>query len=330
MTKILNSEQFIGRHKKVNEGAGAAYDVTLDGLKIDKNSIKIIGGDAPFGGTNNMVAFWEANILPCVVDEWKAIGYYGGITSDGDDMYEYVDEDKQVDGGLIRGVVHLEDVEEYMKNDPHDEKVVIDYLKECINDNVGVTYSFGGGWIHINLDDNFKLGYDLDYKNLKDFKYDMLVKKGSYSERLYEIGYAGGEYDGINILYAEINSPNIAHCINLYFEHMDDEYEETNEAYKPVDIVDLDRELEILWQKIYNSIKRILKMNGYGEDKPLILDNPESSLFPQMKTVVLRNGNLFVTFKNNKDRYVFVEDLKDDDFYELYRCVCKTVENLND
>lgn len=103
-----------------------------------------------------------------------------------------------------------------------------------------------------------------------------------------------------------------------------------NEAYKPVDIVDLDKELEVLWQKIYNSIKRILKMNGYGEEQHLILDNPESSLISKIGTVVLRNDNLFVTFKNNKDRYVFVEDLKDDDFYELYRCVCKTVENLND
>ena len=71
-------------------------------------------------------------------------------------------------------------------------------------------------------------------------------------------------------------------------------------------------------------------MNGYGEEQHLILDNPESSLISQIGTVVLRNDNLFVTFKNNKDRYVFVEDLKDDDFYELYRCVCKTVENLND
>lgn len=329
MTKILNSEQFIGKCKKVNEGAGSAYDVTLAGLKIDKNSIKIIGGDAPFGNTNNMVAFWEANVLPCVVDEWKAIGYYGGMTSDGDDMYEYTDEDKEVNGGLLRGVVHLKDVEESMKSDPHDEKVVVDYLKEYMNEIVDITYSFGGGWIHVNLDDNFKLGYDLDYKNLKDFKYDMLVKRGSYSERLSEIGNVGDEYDNINVLYAEINSPNIAYCINHYFEHMDDEFEETNEAYKPVDIVDVDRELEILWQKIYKSIKRILKMNGFGEDQPLTINNPESNILSQIDKVMLRNDNLFVTFRG-KDKLVFIEDLQDSELYNLYNDICKTMEHLND
>lgn len=331
MTKILKVEEFTTNCIKLNEGAGAAYDVTLNGLKIDKNSVNIICSNIPVGETNNKVAIWEAKILPCVVDEWKAIGYYDGITSDTDDeRYFFTDEDKQVNGGFIRGVVDFEDIEDDTINGQIDEISIINYIKDNINDTVDISSSFGWGWVHIDLEDEFELGYNLDCKNLKNFEYGMYVKVGTYRESLKEIGNAGGEYYGtLNVYYAKINAPDIAHCINYYFEHKDDEFDETNEAYKPVNIVDVDRELEILWQKIYNSIKMILKMNGFGEDQPLTINNPESNVLSQIDKVMLRNNNLFVTFRD-KDKLVFIEDLQDSELYNLYDDICKTMKHLND
>lgn len=99
------------------------------------------------------------------------------------------------------------------------------------------------------------------------------------------------------------------------------------ESYMPMDIVDVDRELEILWQKIYRSIKKILKMNGFVEEKPLYINNPESNILSDMEYVVLRNGNLFVKFRERKT-LVFIEDLEDVELYNLYYNICKTVEHL--
>lgn len=324
--EILNSEQFIKKTYKINEGAGAGYDITLEGLAIDKNSIEIIGGDAPFGKANNMVAFWKADIVPCAVDKWKAIGYYEGMTSDGDDEsnWPYSDEDKQVNGGYIVGVVHLDDVEDYMKADPHEEKVVIDYIKECINDKVDVSYNFGGGWVHVNLDDVFKLGYGLDYKNLKNFEYGMVVRNGSRGESLSEIGYAGGEYDGINILYAEIDSPNIAYCINYYFEHCDDEdipADGVNESMvNGIHCLDIKKELSGLRKKVVDSLKGILAKTHSKENNKTPVSN-----VGDIGYVWLEWNNVFVSENGNK---VNIDTLANDEVFDVYQSVCNSLREI--
>ena len=327
MTKILNSEQYIANYNKINEGAGAAYDVVFDGLEILPNTIKTTSGWLPYksyeGKNDGFCMFWEANLKKCVLEKWLVKDYYNEIDSDGDDYFEYLlPDDRTVNGGVVRGLVFMDDVYGYEEGiEPTSEQVVA-HIKDELSSQFKISMKYGWGWSHVDLENPVAFGISPD-PNLKEVTFRVLNNEV-------------GELDYIHILYAETDAPTIVDNINYWFKHREDvysgndEFDETNEAYKPVDIVDLDRELEILWQKIYNSIKRILKMNGYGEEQHLILDNPESSLISQIGTVVLRNDNLFVTFKNNKDRYVFVEDLKDDDFYELYRCVCKTVENLND
>lgn len=327
MTKILNSEQYIANYNKINEGAGSAYDVVFDGLEILPNTIKTTSGWLPYksyeGKNDGFCMFWEANLKKCVLEKWLVKDYYNEIDSDGDEYFEYLlPDDRTVNGGVVRGLVFMDDVYGYKEGiEPTSEQVVA-HIKDELSSKIKISMKYGWGWSHVDLENPVVFGISPDPK----------LKEVTFRDLNNEVG----ELDYVHILYAEIDAPTIVDNINYWFKHREDvyagndEFDETNEAYKPVDIVDLDRELEVLWKKIYNSIKRILKTNGYGEEKPLILDNPESSLISQIGTVVLRNDNLFVTFKNNKDRYVFVEDLKDDDFYELYRCVCKTVENLND
>lgn len=317
MSKILKAEEFTAKYIKLNEGAGAGYDVTLNGLKIDKNSVNIIGE------TNNKVAIWEAKILPCVVDEWKAIGYYDGITSDTDDKrYFFTDGDKKVNGGLIRGIVDLDDIEEDTKNGQIDEISIINYIKDNINDTVDISSSFGWGWVHIDLDDEFELGYNLDCKNLKNFEYGMYVKVGAYHGHLEEIGNAGGEYYGeLSVYYAKINAPVIAHCINDYFEHKDDEFDEIEESYKPVDIVDVDRELQNTWEKVYKSIKKILATNGFIDGKILKLKTNN-----ELNGVSLKDGVIKV-FSNDEEFYA--EDLEDAKLFTLYKDLLNTIQNID-
>jgi hypothetical protein len=176
----------------------------------------------------------------------------------------------------------------------------------------------------VNLDDVFKLGYRLDYKNLKNFEYGMVVRNGSRGESLSEIGYAGGEYDGINILYAEIDSPNIAHCINYYFEHCDDEdtpVGDVNESMvNGIHCLDIKKELSGLRKKAVDSLKDILVKTHSKENNKTPVSN-----VGDIEYVWFEWNNVFVSENGNK---VNIDTLANDEVFDVYQSVCNSLQEI--
>ena len=114
--------------KTLNEGAGAGYDVTFEGLNV--NTIKV--GNYELKGDDRIVRF-TATLGKSIV-EWKAIGYYDGITSDGvyyDDhlVEEFDDLQKTVEGGQLSGYVYLDDVASWDSSEV-DKDDVYNFIKE--------------------------------------------------------------------------------------------------------------------------------------------------------------------------------------------------------
>ena len=138
--------------KTLNEGAGAGYDVTFEGLNV--NTIKV--GNYELKGNDRIVRF-TATLGKSIV-EWKAIGYYDGVTSDGvyyDDhlVEEFDDLQKTVEGGQLSGYVYLDDVENgkpSWDSSEVDKDDVYNFIKEWLTD-FSFTTMYGGGWVHANL-----------------------------------------------------------------------------------------------------------------------------------------------------------------------------------
>lgn len=152
------------QHKPLNEGAGAGYTVTLEGLQIDTNSIKIISRD------KSEVKF-TANIKPCVLDRWDAEGYYDAVCSDGiyyDGilMEEYNEEDRKVESGIIEGNLDMRYI------DADDD--VMDIITDQLSGGITVSAMYGGGWSHCNLGDTFTLNHSHGYEINKDAE-DVLI-----------------------------------------------------------------------------------------------------------------------------------------------------------
>lgn len=134
--------------KTLNEGAGAGYDVTFEGLNV--NTIKV--GNYELKGDDRIVRF-TATLGKSIV-EWKAIGYYDGVTSDGvyyDDhlVEEFDDLQKTVEGGQLSGYVYLDDVASWDSSEV-DKDDVYNFIKKWLTD-FSFTTMYGGGWVHVNL-----------------------------------------------------------------------------------------------------------------------------------------------------------------------------------
>lgn len=180
--------------KALNEGAGAGYDVTFEGLNA--KSVRL--GKPEMKGRDKIVKF-TATLDKSIV-EWKAIGYYEGVTSKGiyynDDLVEDFDEQqKTVEGGKVSGYVYLEDVENrrptYM-SDPITRNDIKTFITEWLTD-FSVTSMYGRGWIHQNLTDPLILT-------------DIEVQDS------YHVSY-------VYIDTIEINAPEITKVVNWYFEN---------------------------------------------------------------------------------------------------------------
>ena len=178
--------------KTLNEGAGAGYDVTFEGLNV--NTIKV--GNYELKGDDRIVRFTA--ILGKSIVEWKAIGYYDGITSDGvyyDDhlVEEFDDLQKTVEGGQLSGYVYLDDVENgkpSWDSSEVDKDDVYNFIKEWLTD-FSFTTMYGGGWVHANLQ-NPMVFEDIEIED-------------NYSST----------YVFIDTI--EIDAPEIAETINWYF-----------------------------------------------------------------------------------------------------------------
>ena len=126
--------------RMLNEGPGAGYTMSFNGLKAD--NIQIIKKDE-----NNI--YFKGDIVPSVV-KWSAEGYYGGPSNEGvwydnDIVEEYDDEENTVNGGTIEGCIDAE----YW--DGREDYECQDYIAQCLSD-FGFEQMVGGGYSHTNLD----------------------------------------------------------------------------------------------------------------------------------------------------------------------------------
>lgn len=180
--------------KALNEGAGAGYDVTFEGLNV--KSVRL--GETEVRGKDKIIKF-TATLNKDIV-EWKAIGYYEGVTSEGiyyNDMLvdDFDDEQKTVKGGKISGWVYFEDVVDSQptwESGPITKKDVKEYIVKWLTD-FNITSMYGAGWVHSNLTDPIVLT-DIDI------------------EDHYHVSY-------VHIDTIEIDAPEITKTVNWYFEN---------------------------------------------------------------------------------------------------------------
>ena len=137
----------------LTEGAGSAYTVEFDGLKAE--DFKLMGKENRGGDT---VIKFVGKLVPTEV-EWRAEGYYDGVTSegiyyDGELVDEFDSESKMVSGGEIRGCVFVDDV--VNGDEPLTRQDVKDYLNDNLSD-FKISSLYGGGWSHVNLSNPIEL-----------------------------------------------------------------------------------------------------------------------------------------------------------------------------
>lgn len=216
--KILKSEEYI-KGARLNEGAGAGYEIVLDGLVAKKGTGKPEGEWVdykplyPGNEETERIRLFRMELEPCVLDKWSASGYYNGIASDSDNMFfEYgSEEDRKVEGGFFSGVVFYSDVAQFAGKDVVDDEDVARFLDDEFSGEFSVKFMYGRGWVHVDLTDPVKLG------TLFEKTEDIVKTKREILD--YEIG--GTDYVGVT--YAEVNAPNITGDVNFYFAHCDDE-----------------------------------------------------------------------------------------------------------
>lgn len=188
----------------LNEDAGAAYDINIEGLNVQ--NIQITGSD------ENTVDF-TAEIVPGQC-EWKAASYYhavdsreGVFNSDGDLLVEFDDNDKKIDGGVISGYLYLGGYED------NEVENAAEIIKDDVLSDFDVDVVYGAGWSHVNLDS--------PEFSFKDFDID-------------------GAYYTVHVNEIKLNAKGIADSINWFFANCDkldeiypgDEYEPAQQVRK--------------------------------------------------------------------------------------------------
>ena len=180
----------------IKSGAGAGYDVTVRGIKLDHHNWKILKDDYEERYGSHTVQV-QIPVKPCVAEYWAAESYYDGIDSE-HDIYD--DLDSQIDGGTA--ILQMEIYPEYT-----DDVLSQEELDEAIGDllpsELDLTMAYGAGWSHVNLpeegivfnDDNGRINLD-----------------------------EGETYDYTTVR-CELKCPNITQDINAFFENPDDYYD---------------------------------------------------------------------------------------------------------
>ena len=128
----------------IKSGAGAGYDIVLEGIELDNQNFEILEQD-----TESIHV--KVPVKPCIVDKWSARSYYDGIDSD---WGGYVDnDDRKINGGFVKMTIDIwenETAEEVVRNIP---------------DYIDIKASYGWGWIHTNLPEE---GMKFDYDHIKE------------------------------------------------------------------------------------------------------------------------------------------------------------------
>lgn len=202
--------------KVLNEGAGAGYDVAFEGLSL--TNVQIIGTDIR---NNEDVYKFTADIKPCILRKWSAIGYYCGVDSDGvyneagHQILDYGSDDKRVTGGNVTGYIYIDDVEYYNADHEDTEEAGLEYINDHCDD-FNIKVSYGAGWVHANLPN------PIVFENVEtDYTPTWGGSEPVYFERM------------------EIEAEDVVLNINWYFEHWteldneeDPEFEEVDESVK--------------------------------------------------------------------------------------------------
>lgn len=223
----VQSKRAIKSGTFIKSGAGAGYDVTIEGIELDTQNYKVISDEINNEEYNEHIAIVEVPVKPCSV-EWEAEDYYNrvsskdGIELDGIQVLEYFDDDKRVDGGKASLNIFWTEHEEGRYIDNNEFENVNEAVEFFLPSSIDIKSSFSAGWIHSDLPTEQIHFEDKYHHNEID---------------LYNDGY------GYTITSVDLVAPNISENINWFFAHDyelekiffdDEEYDEIDSSRKTV------------------------------------------------------------------------------------------------
>lgn len=187
--------------KTLNEGAGAGYTVSFEGLALDEIDEKSIRRSKDSNG--EPIFRFKATLSDSLVT-WQAEDYYDGVSSEGiyyngDIIEEFDDSQRTINGGTIEGHVYMSDVKDYLGENIVNVDDIIDYIQRHLEE-FSIETMFGRGWIHIDLDD------PIEFHNIEITDY----------------------YGSANVFIDTIiiNAPEITKTINWFFKNKEEIYNE--------------------------------------------------------------------------------------------------------
>lgn len=201
---VKSNRKQIKSGKFIKSGAGAGYDVTIEGIELDTQNYKVISDEID-EKWNEHTTVVEFPIKPCVVDKWSAEDYDYGVSSeglyvDGELVQEYFDDDKRVEGGkatlLFTWYPYTGDENNYYRNN-NEFTDVEEMISTFAPRDISIKIMFGGGWFHVYLP-NDEIHFEDEYHG-------------------YPID-AGEPYD-YETMSVDLICPNISENINWYFKH---------------------------------------------------------------------------------------------------------------
>lgn len=227
--KVIKSGRFI------KSGAGAAYDIIIKDIELDKSGYKVVSDEVTNEEYNEHLAIIEVPVKPCVVTEWSAESYYDGISSD-HEMFD-PEEDSKIEGGKATLKVWWTEHEEGRYIDNNEFENVNEAVEFYIPSDISIKVKFGAGWFHA----------DLPVENVH-------LEDDSGEIDLYNDGY------GYSTISVDLICPNICQDINAFFKNPEEYYTEfynvnssskqIKSSYDSVDILDkLEEDLDKFFDK---------------------------------------------------------------------------------
>jgi len=198
--KILKIDEMFSTHR-INEGAGAGYNVMFGDLEIDVNTIEIT--DPLKDSDGNGYFEWKAKLKPCNMKEWATSSYYDGTDSNS----SHIEFDFDIKGGEVRG--WMETSEFLGENGKFNKSYALNFLKEM--DGVGFSLSdmIGGGWVHTNLSNPIEIGSG-NY-----------VEEGKVLESDYRKSHGWDKDENeYGIYYAKIDAKEFADFVNDFYKNV--------------------------------------------------------------------------------------------------------------
>lgn len=193
--KVIKSGRFI------KSGAGAAYDIIIKDIELDKSGYKVVSDEVTNEEYNEHLAIVEVPVKPCVVTEWSAESYYDGISSD-HEMFD-PEEDSKVEGGKATLKVWWTEHEEGRYIDNNEFENVNEAVEFFIPSDISIKVKFGAGWFHADL--------PVENVHLEDNSGEIDLDNDGY---------------GYSTISVDLICPNICQDINAFFKNPEEYYTE--------------------------------------------------------------------------------------------------------